>query len=122
MVVIPCSITHCFSLKKRLIKREIGIFKTSLVQIKSHLPPKERSPQLDISKQFFFEEAVVNKSKKMVRTLTKINRDGTQKKVIATLAEGDRFISELGTTFVFKTNSGKIYQIGKDGKDTEPTK
>jgi len=74
------------------------------------------------NKQFFFEEAVVNKSKKTIRTLTKINRDGTQKKAIATIAEGDRFIGELGVNFIFKTTSGEIYQIGLDGKVTKPTK
>ncbi|MGF7048991.1 hypothetical protein J2T13_003499 [Paenibacillus sp. DS2015] len=73
------------------------------------------------NKQFFFEETIVTNSK-TVRTLTQINRDGTQNKTVATLAEGDRFIGELGTTFVYKTTSGKVYQIGQDGKVTQAAK
>ncbi|OAB34310.1 DUF5050 domain-containing protein [Paenibacillus glacialis] len=74
------------------------------------------------NKHFFFEESVVNASKKTIRTLTKINRDGSQKKTITTLAEGDQFIGSLGTTFVYKTTTGKVYQIGQDGKLTKSSK
>ncbi|RUT48667.1 DUF5050 domain-containing protein [Paenibacillus anaericanus] len=74
------------------------------------------------NKVFFFEETIVNKSKKSVTTLTKINREGTGKKTVATIAEGDKFIGVVGTTFVYKTAAGKIYQIGQDGKVTKLAK
>ena len=74
------------------------------------------------NQQFYYEEALVNAAKKTVRTLTRINRDSSQKKAIAVVAADDKFIGTLGTTFVYKTSAGKVYQITQAGKIINPTK
>ncbi|WP_162463089.1 DUF5050 domain-containing protein [Paenibacillus psychroresistens] len=70
------------------------------------------------NQQFFYEETLVKGAMNPVRTLTKIKRDGTAKKTVAIIATDDRFIGQVGTTFVYKTAKGKVYQISQEGKIT----
>lgn len=69
-----------------------------------------------LNKQFFYEETVTNAAKKEVRTLTRINRDGTAKKALTVLAADDRYIGMVGSNLVYKTPAGKVYQIDQAGK------
>lgn len=69
-----------------------------------------------LNKQFFYEETVTNAAKKEVRTLTRINRDGSAKKALSVLAADDRYIGMVGTNLVYKTPAGKVYQITQAGK------
>jgi hypothetical protein len=78
------------------------------------------SPIAYINQWFYFEE-VKSKDGIDTTTLEKVKRDGTQKKTVAKLGTGDIFIGQLDTSIIYKTSSGKIYQIGLDGKITKPT-
>ncbi|MFC5699783.1 DUF5050 domain-containing protein [Cohnella faecalis] len=72
--------------------------------------------------KWFYYEETVRTSKTTVRSLQKIKRDGTGKQAVSNLSPNDRFIGLAGAAFVYKAHDGTIYQIGQDGKITNPTK
>jgi hypothetical protein len=79
------------------------------------------SPVAYLNQWFYFEE-MTSKNGVQTQTLAKVKRDGTQKKTVAKLGAEDTFIGLLGTSFIYKTSAGKVYQIALDGKMTKPAK
>lgn len=78
-------------------------------------------PVAYLNKWFYFEE-VTSKDGVQTRTLAKVKRDGTQKKMIANLDVQDMYIGLVGSSLIYKTSASKVYQIGLDGKITKPAK
>ena len=70
---------------------------------------------------WFYYQDNVSKNGVESSVIMKVKRDGKQKQTVAALGEGDRYLEQLENSFVFMTSSGKVYQIGLDGKVKKPS-
>lgn len=73
-------------------------------------------PVAYVNSWFYFEEITSKNGVQTAMTLVKIKREETQKKTVAKLGLGDKYLGLLNNYFIYKTPAGKVYQIGQDGK------